>query len=300
MQILNTTSSPQQQQQQHQQSDSQTTPTGAAQKQKPKRSRKQQASVTTPSTSISAIDMDDIFQSVIGVSDEEENENVFDKSKLFANHTNTNTNTNNTSNNNATGFSAHHKNNSDALPVYLNLNNSAGGAQPPPSIANAGVANPVTFLSAFDDESLSHDTYIIQENSHLIQFECCLMGCVFYIQTSETYYSQDCAADWRRVIERFGGKTVDEYYSTCSEKQPSEITHVLCSNRFSEVYKRAVEDKKRVVTPYWLEDVLQEQKLRTPWLAYHFPSPFDIKDGPLKNYVIFFDRIFAVCLINKI
>jgi hypothetical protein len=50
--------------------------------------------------------------------------------------------------------------------------------------------------------------------------------------------------------------------------------------------EKAFNERKRLVTAYWLEDVLQEQKLRLPWLAYHFPSPFEIKTGPLTNHVI--------------
>jgi PAX-interacting protein 1 len=46
-------------------------------------------------------------------------------------------------------------------------------------------------------------------------------------------------------------------------------------------------DGIRVVTPYWLEDVLQEQKLRPPWLAYHFPSPYNLNEkSPLTNHII--------------
>jgi len=227
-------------------------------KQKAKKTRKPTTNLnTTPSTSsISAIDMDDIFQSVIGASEGEENEQSENKLKDSK------------------------SNHGQPMPVYLNLNNQLTASMTVNQISNISNSNQVTFFPSFDDESLSHDTYFIQENSHLIQFDCCLLGCVFYIDINEAYYSLDCASDWRRVIERFGGKTSTEYSSNTDE-----ITHVICSNRFSNVYKKAVEDRKRVVTPYWLEDVLQEQKLRTPWLAYHFPSPYDIKDGPLKNYV---------------
>lgn len=51
------------------------------------------------------------------------------------------------------------------------------------------------------------------------------------------------------------------------------------------------------MTAYWLEDVLQEQKLRPPWLAYHFPSPYEIKTGPLTNHVI---KTFIIILANDI
>ena len=81
----------------------------------------------------------------------------------------------------------------------------------------------------------------------------------------------------------------------------SDVTHVLCPNRHVSIYKQAMLDKKRVVTAYWLEDVLQEQKMRPPWLAYHFPSLYDLSrvdsstlssssssspPPPLKSYII--------------
>ncbi len=232
-------------------------------KQKTKKTRKPAINPnTTPSTStISAIDMDDIFQSVIGASEEEENEHS--EVKLRVNKTNT-----------------------APLPVYLNLNSQNNTLVNSNQMSNISNSNQITFFPNFDDESLSHDTYLIQENSHLIKFDCCLLGCVFYVEVNEAYYSTDCANDWRRVIERFGGKIATEYYSN-SDSNSDEITHVICSNRFSGIYKKAVLDRKRIVTPYWLEDVLQNQKLQSPFMAYHFPSPYDIKDGPLKNYVRF-------------
>ena len=87
----------------------------------------------------------------------------------------------------------------------------------------------------FDDDltSQQEDTYFVQENSHLIQFDRCLLGCVFYIKASDVIYTAECLLDWKNVIDRYGGRTVDEY-----ELNSNEITHVLVPNRFCSIYKR--------------------------------------------------------------
>jgi hypothetical protein len=201
---------------------------------------------TITTTTASLNDMNEIFQSVIG------------------------------------GDSIEEDANKQKIPVYLNMTKPLNRIQFPSTNC------------VFDEDSTSQDTYFIQENSHLIQFDCCLLGCVFHLKPSESYYTPDCLNDWQKVIERFGGKVATDYQlapiktgtTIKAINQQQEITHVLCPNRITETYKKAMEDRKRVVTPYWLEDVLQEQKLRPPWLAYHFPSPYEFKDGPLTNHVI--------------
>jgi hypothetical protein len=88
----------------------------------------------------------------------------------------------------------------------------------------------------FDEDSISNqdnNNYLVQENSHLIQFERCLLGCVFFIKSSESIYTAECLLDWHNVIERYGGRTVDDY-----DTFSNEITHVLVPNRFSNIYKR--------------------------------------------------------------
>ena len=217
-------------------------------KAKNKRSKPNQTTTpTTTTTTASLNDMNEIFQSVIGGdSMDDDNENT-------------------------------HK-----IPIYLTMTKPLNRIQFPSTNC------------VFDEDSTSQDTYFIQENSHLINFDCCLLGCVFHLKPSESYYTPDCLNDWQRVIERFGGKVATDYQlapiktgtTIKAINQQQEITHVLCPNRLSETYKKAIEDRKRVVTAYWLEDVLQDQKLRPPWLAYHFPSPYEFKDGPLTNHVI--------------
>jgi hypothetical protein len=222
---------------------------------KNKRVKKQspnEVPTNTATATASSIDLDDIFDSVISASEQSEKQN----SVIINQIPHTNLNVNQFQINTNGTYSDQTKN---LMPIYLNL------IKPPAT----------NFLI---DEESQDSTFYVQENSRFINFDCCLLGCVFYLRPSETYYTLECLNDWQKVIEKFGGRVTNEYNQ--------EVTHVLCPDRFSDVYKQALADKKRLVTAYWLEDVLQEQKVRTPWLAYHFPSPYELKKGPLTNHVI--------------
>ena len=129
--------------------------------------------------------------------------------------------------------------------------------------------------------SLYNETYYTQENSHLIKFNNCLVGCVFHIKTFQDYYSNETLNEWMKMIESYGGRVVDDYLTNIDQ-----ITHVLCPNRNSSIYKMAFKDEKRIVTQFWLEDVLEEEKMKPPWRSYHFPAGFERDNGPLKNHVI--------------
>ena len=219
---------------------------------------------TTAAASGGNLDMDDIFQSVLLAADdqsEQESKSSSAKKKDSATkHAAANGNKQPTS---------------GILPIYLNLLRPQGCSEDKQSLAHLSTS------ITFDEDSVSQDQYCTQENSHLIQFNRCLLGCVFYLKPSLVIYTQDCLNDWENVISRFGGVVSAEY--------TAEVTHVLCPNRYVDIYRQAMLDKKRVVTAYWLEDVLQEQKMRPPWCAYHFPSLYDLRQpnvGPLSNHIV--------------
>ncbi|RNA00045.1 PAX-interacting 1 [Brachionus plicatilis] len=111
-----------------------------------------------------------------------------------------------------------------------------------------------------------------------------LYGCVFYTKANEEIYPKDCFDDWENVIAKFGGKLLN-HISLDDSASVSQITHFICPNRFTKCFKKAAENGIKVATVYWLEDVLQEQVYRSPWLVYHFPSPYEHKAGPLKNHI---------------
>jgi hypothetical protein len=104
---------------------------------------------------------------------------------------------------------------------------------------NSNNQNKLKTLNKTSDQPVA--VYLTQENSHLINFNCCLIGCVFYIKSSDSYYPPQYLHDWRRVIERFQGRVVDNYYLDEGKMIPnSEITHVLCPNRFGDIYNQVL------------------------------------------------------------
>lgn len=80
-----------------------------------------------------------------------------------------------------------------------------------------------------------------------------------------------------QVISQHGGQ-VDPAYS-------NRVTHLLCANQDSDVFKLAIKDQRRVVSAYWLNDVLSKKKMLPPWQALHLPIKHsEIK--PCKNQII--------------
>jgi hypothetical protein len=218
------------------------------------------------------LDMNEIFQTVIGTANQSSSSNGNHEKESSGSTTELKSKSNEEISRNP-------------LPICLELiqaGSSSSGVQAETNEANKAIAdddNESTDASTdANHTTLVHD--LVQENSHLIKFDCCLLGCVFYLKANETIYPGEFFPEWTNVIERFGGKVVDNY-----EAFRAQITHVICPDRFSDIYKKALGDNKRLVTIYWLEDVLQEQKMRQPWQAYHFPSPYDFKNGPLKKHV---------------
>jgi PAX-interacting protein 1 len=65
---------------------------------------------------------------------------------------------------------------------------------------------------------------------------------------------------------RQSGGVVEDLYST-------KVTHVLCRHQHGEYYRNALADGKRLITRYWLEDVIFDQKLFAPQTALHLPVP---------------------------
>jgi PAX-interacting protein 1 len=113
-----------------------------------------------------------------------------------------------------------------------------------------------------------------------------LLGCVFYITDYQKLVDIHQFDAWVKVIKDNGGQ-VDDSYS-------NRITHLLCQHQCSDVFRlvrcvflhslfkfivlqficQALRDGKRLVTAYWLNDVLVKHKLSPPWMAVHFPLVF--------------------------
>ena len=108
--------------------------------------------------------------------------------------------------------------------------------------------------------------------------EYCLLGCIFYIidyqdDTDESKYVRD----WKKVIRQYGGEVEDAYHP--------RITHLMCKNQDSTVSGQALREGKRLVTVYWLNDVVVLRKVVPPWKGVHFPLPANF-DEPCKHMIL--------------
>ena len=70
---------------------------------------------------------------------------------------------------------------------------------------------------------------------------------------------------WKKVIDNYGGTASGPY---------SKITHVICTSQNSKVYKKSIHDCKRIVTPYWLNEVVKRKSNFAPDEAIYFPVAF--------------------------
>lgn len=122
------------------------------------------------------------------------------------------------------------------------------------------------------------------ESRQMIPPEFCLIGCVFYIAP---YYLESAntarlVPGWRRQIEKYGGRVVEHYQSGASNS--NLVTHVVTENMSSPMAKQALQEGRRCVSIFWLEDVLCNKRLLPPWRFYHLPVAYgDTK--PCRNHV---------------
>ena len=99
--------------------------------------------------------------------------------------------------------------------------------------------------------------------------DLCLLGCIFFIcdYQDDSEQKQYCD-DWKKVIRQFGGEVEDSYHPAVTR-----ITHVLCKSQDSAICQQALRDQKRVVTVFWLNDIVVKKVVIPPWKAIHFPLP---------------------------
>ena len=96
--------------------------------------------------------------------------------------------------------------------------------------------------------------------------DLCLLGCIFFIcDYQDDLEDSKFCDDWKKVIRQFGGEVVDTYHAG--------ITHVLCKAQDSNLANQALREGKRLVTVYWLNDIVVKRVVLPPWKAIHFPLP---------------------------
>ena len=108
--------------------------------------------------------------------------------------------------------------------------------------------------------------------------EYCLLGCIFHIiDYQEDSDESKYVRDWKKVIRQFGGEVEDAYHP--------RITHLMCKNQDSSTSTQALREGKRLITVYWLNDVVVLRKVVPPWKGVHFPLPANF-DEPCKHMIL--------------
>ncbi|XP_048727007.1 PAX-interacting protein 1-like isoform X2 [Ostrea edulis] len=120
-------------------------------------------------------------------------------------------------------------------------------------------------------------TYWGHDPSDNLPPEMCLLGCVFYITDYLKIVGQPQIDNWKKVIEQHGGQ-VDPAYS-------NRVTHLLCATQHTDVFHIALKDQRRVVTAFWLNDVLVKKKMLPPWQALHLPIIYG-ETKPCNNQIL--------------
>ncbi|XP_035826554.1 PAX-interacting protein 1 [Aplysia californica] len=142
---------------------------------------------------------------------------------------------------------------------------------PPRAVAPPQTSQPAPVAShtasSTPAQSQSGPTYYGHDPKENVPSEFCLLGCVFCIIDYHNILGSDEISSWKTVIEQFGGQVETSY---CPR-----ITHVLCANRKSDVFKTALKEGKRVVSAFWLNDCLMQKKMSPPWQALHLPLSFN-------------------------
>ena len=96
--------------------------------------------------------------------------------------------------------------------------------------------------------------------------DLCLLGCIFHIiEYQDDSEKSGYVPSWTKTIRQYGGEVEPSYHQ--------RITHLLCKNQDSALAQQALREGKRIVTSYWLNDVVARKKVMPPWKAVHFPLP---------------------------
>lgn len=89
------------------------------------------------------------------------------------------------------------------------------------------------------------------------------LGCIFW---SSEEFEELPGAGWKEAVIKYGGKIVKDYTSI--------VTHVVAEHsRFPE-YLQVLREGKRIVSNFWLNDVIERQIMVPPYQAFHLPALF--------------------------
>ncbi|KAL5110912.1 PAX-interacting protein 1 [Taenia crassiceps] len=96
----------------------------------------------------------------------------------------------------------------------------------------------------------------------------CLIGCVMLIVGYQSF-GEARKSLWKKIIRSYGAEVVATY-------EPARVTHIIMDWTLGDpdLYHQAIRDRKRLVTIYWLNDILAKGKLVPPYEIIHLPSTF--------------------------
>ncbi|KAH9282410.1 PAX-interacting protein 1 [Echinococcus granulosus] len=96
----------------------------------------------------------------------------------------------------------------------------------------------------------------------------CLIGCVMLIVGYQSF-GEARKSLWKKIIRSYGAEVVTTY-------EPTRVTHIIMDWTLGDpdLYHQAIRDRKRLVTIYWLNDILAKGKLVPPYEIIHLPSAF--------------------------
>ncbi|XP_021954096.1 uncharacterized protein LOC110850826 isoform X1 [Folsomia candida] len=101
------------------------------------------------------------------------------------------------------------------------------------------------------------------------------LGCIFW---SSEEFEELPGAGWKEAVIKYGGKIVKDYTSI--------VTHVVAEHsRFPE-YLQVLREGKRIVSNFWLNDVIERQIMVPPYQAFHLPALFPRRPLPLNDQVV--------------
>nr|CAG4634647.1 EOG090X027U [Alona affinis] len=103
----------------------------------------------------------------------------------------------------------------------------------------------------------------------------CLLGCVILIVDYQRNVVASQIIEWTKLLSSKGAE-VETMYSP-------RITHLICETSRSAVAQQALRDGKRLVTAFWLNDVITKQHMSPPWHVLHFPTPYSYTEKPCQN-----------------
>ncbi|RUS89229.1 hypothetical protein EGW08_003039 [Elysia chlorotica] len=144
---------------------------------------------------------------------------------------------------------------------------SAGPVGGAASASIPSSTTPIPAMAAAGGQSPSGSVYFGHDPKENVHPSLCLLGCVFCIVDYQNIIGNKEVTVWKRVIEQYGGQLESSY---CHR-----VTHVLCANQKSDVFKMALKEGKRIVSAFWLNDCLMQKKMVPPWQALHLPLSFN-------------------------